>query len=79
MKITRGVKFHPKRFSMVKCLITSDAMSRQGAMVHFANIDSSMEKTFGLLSGFAQDKQQQKSRLPECGCFVRSVHSSLHR
>ena len=40
-------------------VISSDAMSRQGAMVRFANIDSSMEKTFGLLSGFAQDKQQQ--------------------
>ena len=31
-------------------VISSDAMSRQGAMVRFANIDSSMEKTFGLLS-----------------------------
>ena len=44
MKITWGVKFHPKRFLMVKSLIRSDAMSRQGAMVRFANIDSSMEK-----------------------------------
>ena len=39
--------------------LTSDAMSRQEAMVRFANIDSSMEKIFGLLSSFAQGKQQQ--------------------
>ena len=39
--------------------VSSDAMSRQEAMVRFANIDSSMEKIFGLLSSFAQDKQQQ--------------------